>query len=292
MDKLPVGQIITQSVLLPVSNAKDFVRIAILPVCCAVLVAIIFFLVALEPSSRRMTILISELIAPIYSIFLIVFLVSWHRFVLIGKDASRRRYFQLIQKRDLRFITYGILAGFSILLCVIIFLFGVQIVWALIKLIGTWLSTGIVEGKYKLGLEYENVLAIIPLYFTCHWLLVLPGVAIDEAKPFVKSKQLALLNRLPIFLVIVLVYALSTGAEWIVGDSVDKLISSDLKLQEIAASESSIEEIPLSQFIAALFSHYIYFLIGLIGSAVFATGLSISYLKLQASSSNPVSATN
>jgi hypothetical protein len=248
VQKLGVGSTLAQAFLLPIFQFRDFLRIAAVPVLVfSVISGISYFLFSGTTFSLGM----NPVIIPFFVIFfllsglmMIAFIVSWHRLVLLGPTETHRPFPPFFAKRDFRFLGYVFLLG---------------------NMAATlWLSIGI------------NAFVALLCYPFCHWLLVFPGLTIDESKPLKLVGTIIDGHRPRFFAIMLIVSSAVYGAEWAVSWAflLPQFMGSDPLPADSMARMMAKSGYP--QLVS-----FLQWTVGLFGSAVIASALSISFRKLK-----------
>ena len=185
MNNLPVGPILSQAFLFPAIHWRDFLRIALAPATYfAIWLLILHIFLPATPT-------IVSVFLPIFGsyfvggLLVVPFIVSWHRLILLGAPATHRKWFPLLEKRDLRFAIY-------VLICVVMY----SVVSLILSFVFVPFLNSIVPGNVPANLDVwamnlKGLIILLGIYaillfaffFFCHWLLVFPGITVDETTP-------------------------------------------------------------------------------------------------------------
>jgi hypothetical protein len=273
VQKLGVGSTLAQAFLLPIFQFRDFLRIAAVPVLVfSVISGISYFLFSGTTFSLGM----NPVIIPFFVIFfllsglmMIAFIVSWHRLVLLGPTETHRPFPPFFAKRDFRFLGYVFLLGIIALVIILVFsllyfTLGPAMTRPVDMAATLWLSIGI------------NAFVALLCYPFCHWLLVFPGLTIDESKPLKLVGTIIDGHRPRFFAIMLIVSSAVYGAEWAVSWAflLPQFMGSDPLPADSMARMMAKSGYP--QLVS-----FLQWTVGLFGSAVIASALSISFRKLK-----------
>ncbi|MBK19594.1 MAG: hypothetical protein CMM52_12240 [Rhodospirillaceae bacterium] len=254
-NKLPILKIIIFAFVFPALHLKQFVRIAFIPFVC---LAIVF-----AASLGSATIFVIGHFISL--VFLVAFVVSWHRLALLGENATARNIFPYFDVRDLKFIGYALL--FAVLAALIFFAIG----FIVILVVST--ITSFPQLSW-IPLVVSYLLSALIFYLLCHWLLVFPAVTIDEKGAYSLADTLIVGNRFPFFLAMISIFILLTIAEWLAGLVLFGIFVLEFDPHLLGLLKSDSTGIP--QIVSMIF-----FVLGLFVSAIFASGLSASFRELK-----------
>ncbi len=126
----------------------------------------------------------------------IVFLVDWHRLVLLGPGPATTRPRLRLYRRDLRFFGYGIVVGFLALVAslpvafvapglggtagggTLLLLIGLMLNLTATMALGLVLPAAATERNYSIGASFEATKAVLPQIAGLVALVLLPGLVI------------------------------------------------------------------------------------------------------------------
>lgn len=292
MQKLGVGSTLAQAFLLPIFHFRDFLRIAAAPALVFGVIGVISYFIfsAKSFSSGQNSTVISVFVIffLLFALMTIAFIVSWHRLVLLGPTETHRPLLPFFAKRDFRFLGYVLLLG--IIALVIFFVISLlagplfaklvqgttltrPVDWAAMQRLMLWLSLGI------------NALCALVFYPFCHWLLVFPGVTIDETKPHKLADTIIDGHRPQFYAVMLIILIAVYGVEWAVSWLgytllLPQFLGSEPLPTDPAARDMALSAAMMKNGYPQLIS-FMQWTVGLFGSAVVASALSISFRKLK-----------
>ncbi|MBK19592.1 MAG: hypothetical protein CMM52_12230 [Rhodospirillaceae bacterium] len=162
MEKLPVSKVLVFAFMFPIQHFQQFLRMIRLPIIYSGVWLAIWYLFGDGLGDDRFGDIGHFIIFPLMAL---LFIVSWHRLVLLGEEAVRRTYFPMVEKRDLIFIGYAVL-------CIALPIGGMTVFSIFTALI---FSSSVINEAIIFGSLFI-ILGLICFFF-CHWFLIFPAVA-------------------------------------------------------------------------------------------------------------------